>query len=262
MRTGIVHLGLGAFHRAHQALYTEQAIAAAGGDWGICGVTQRSPAVRDALKPQDGLYSVAIRDADGERLRVAGPIREVLFAREQADVLTARIADPGITIVTLTVTEKAYRHDPATHRLNAEDPETVADLADGGTRTVVGQLVAGLARRRADQGAPITVLSCDNLPGNGPILRGLVREFAERRDPALAAWIAEHVRFPASMVDRIVPATTDADRAHVAERLGLEDRGLVITEPFTQWVIEDDFAGPRPAWERAGALLTARRRPL
>ncbi|HET9102630.1 MAG TPA: mannitol dehydrogenase family protein [Solirubrobacteraceae bacterium] len=257
LRTRIVHLGLGAFHRAHQALYTEQAVAADGGDWGICGVTQRSPAVRDALAPQDGLYSVAVRDADGEQLRVAGAIREVLFAREQPDALTARIADPAVAIVTLTVTEKAYRRDESGRGLDLRDAEVAADQADGGSRTVVGQLIAGLARRRRDHGAPLTVLSCDNLPGNGPILAGLVGEFAQRRDPDLADWISAHVRFPATMVDRIVPATTAEDRAHIAARLGLEDQAAVITEPFTQWVIEDDFTGPRPAWERAGALLTA-----
>jgi len=257
---GIVHLGIGAFHRAHQAVYTEDAIAAAGGDWGICGVTERSPAVADALGPQDGLYTVAVRGADGERRRVIPSVREVRWARADPEALTRRIADPATAIVTLTVTEKAYRLDPGTGRLRDGDPDLEADLRGGSTRTVVGQLVAGLARRRAHSGAPITVVCCDNLPSNGATLRDLVHDFARRRAPrdGLSAWLADHVRFPSTMVDRIVPATTAADRRALAAATGLADEGLVVTEPFSQWVIEDYFAGPRPAWERAGAIMTDR----
>jgi fructuronate reductase len=258
LRVGIVHLGIGGFHRAHQAVYTEQAIAQAGGDWGICGVTQRSRDVVDALAPQDGLYAVAVRGEGPEHLRVVASVREVRWAREDTDGLLSRIADPAVTVITLTVTEKAYRRDPATDRLQADDPDVAADLADGGTRTVLGQLAQGLDRRRGT-GAPITVVCCDNLPSNGRVLAALMSEFVARRphDDGLQGWIADHVRFPATMVDRIVPATTDADREAAARALGMEDRGLVVTEPFTQWVIEDAFAGPRPAWEQGGALLTA-----
>ena len=254
-----MHLGIGAFHRAHQAVFTEDAVAAAGGDWGICGVTQRGPGVVDQLASQDGLYTVAARDAAGETLRVIGAVRELRWAQSDPDGLLDRIAAPATAVVTLTVTEKGYRHDPATGRLRLGDAEIAADLGDGGARTVLGQLAAGLERRRRRTGAPVTIVSCDNLPSNSRLLAGLVREFAAARPggDALAAWIADSVAFPSTMVDRIVPATTAEDRAHVRAALGVADEGAVVTEPFAQWVIEDRFAAPRPAWERAGAILTA-----
>jgi fructuronate reductase len=263
LAVGIVHLGLGAFHRAHQAAYTEAAIAAEGGDWGICGVTQRSPDVVQQLGPQDGLYTLAQRDGAGERLRVIGAVREVHWAQADADVVRERIAAPATRVVTLTVTEKGYHHDPATNRLALDDPAVAADLADGGSRTVVGQLAGGLARRRADDGGPVTVLCCDNLPDNGHVLRGLVADFVHRvpASDGLGDWIAANVTFPSSMVDRITPATTEDDLARIAAALGARDEGAVVTEPFTQWVIEDDFAAGRPAWERAGAIITGDVRP-
>jgi fructuronate reductase len=255
---GILHLGIGAFHRAHQAVYTEEAIAQAGGDWGICGVTQRSRDVVDVLAPQDGLYSMAVRGDGTESLKVVASVREVRWALEDPDGLLERIADPSTALITLTVTEKAYHRDPATDRLALDDPGIAADLEHGTSRTVIGQLVQGLERRRRAGGAPITVLCCDNLPSNGPVLSALVREFVEhlKASEALQEWITAAVRFPATMVDRIVPATTAEDRDAAARALGVRDRGLVVTEPFSQWVIEDDFAGPRPSWERAGALMT------
>ena len=260
LRPGILHLGIGAFHRAHQATYTEDALAATGGvDWAICGVTQRSRDVLDRLGPQDGLYGVLERDPGGEALRVVGTVRAVLSATADWDALAARFADPATRIVSLTVTEKGYRHDPATGRLRTDDPATVADLAGRPPRTVVGQLVRGLAARRAAGTGPLTVLCCDNLANNGLTLRGLVWDFTARMAGGgrLATWIGEHVCFPSTMVDRIVPAATDADRAEVARLLGMADHGAVVTEPFRQWVIEDHFAAGRPAWEQAGAVLTA-----
>jgi fructuronate reductase len=255
---GIVHLGIGAFHRAHQAVYTEDAVAAAGGDWGICGVSERSAAAVRALGPQDGLYTLAQRGAEEERLRVVGSVRELRWARGDADGLLDRIATPATRVVTLTVTEKGYRHDPATNRLRLGDVDVAADLADGGARTVVAQLARGLDRRRRESGAPITVVCCDNLPDNGRVVRGLVCEFAARLSggDGLAWWIGEKVRFPGTMVDRITPAATADDRAHVAAALGLADEAVVVTEPFSQWIIEDDFSAGRPAWELAGAILT------
>ena len=258
--TGIVHLGIGAFHRAHQATYTERAIAAAGGDWGICGVTQRSHDVVNALGPQDGLYAVAVRDSDEQDTRLIGCVGEVHWVRTDSATVLERIADPGVHVVTVTVSEKGYHRDPATGALQSQHPEIGADLADGGTRTVLGQIVQGIDRRRRAGGPPLSVVCCDNLPDNGRMLAGLINEFVRRlpgsATGALERFIAEAVRFPATMVDRITPATTDADRLQVARTLGVEDRGLVVTEPFHQWVIQDDFAGPRPAWEQAGALLT------
>lgn len=260
LRVGIVHLGIGAFHRAHQAVFTELAAAATGRqDWGIAGVTQRSASVRDQLVPQGGLYTVLERGADAAPPRVVGSVRDIVFGGGDPAAVIDRIADPAVRLVTLTVTEKGYRRDGA-GRLDRSDPEVVADLAGRPPRTVVGQLVRGLQHRLACDAGPVTVLCCDNLVGNGDVLRGLVHDFVAALPSAeasgLADWIVAAVRFPSCMVDRIVPATTDEDRADVRAVLGLEDRGVVVAEPFSQWVIEDDFAGDRPAWERAGAVLT------
>jgi fructuronate reductase len=255
-RVRLVHLGIGAFHRAHQAAYTEEC-----GDWGSCGVTQRSPRVAAELAPQDCLYTLLVRDGTRTSPRVIGAVREVLYAAADPGAVTARIADPGVSVVSLTVTEKGYRHDPATGRLRLHDPEIAADLAGRPPRTVIGQLSAGLAARAAAGAGPVTVLCCDNLPSNGPTVRGLVQSYARayaarHADAArLPDWIAAEAAFPATMVDRIVPSATDADRAGVAALLGVRDLGAVVAEPFTQWVIEDGFAGPRPAWEKAGAQL-------
>jgi fructuronate reductase len=237
---GIVHLGIGAFHRAHQAVYTEEA----GDGWGICGITQRSTTVVDQLVPQDGLYSVLERGPGGVSARIIGAVREVLTG----DATVARIADPAVRVVSLTVTEKGYRHDPATGRLRRDDPETCLDLTGRPPRTVIGRLVRGLALREA----PVTVLCCDNLTSNGATLRGLVEEFRERAGLRFRGEVA----FPATMVDRIVPATTAADLADAERLLGVRDEGVVVTEPFTQWVIEDAFAAGRPAWDAAGAIYT------
>lgn len=251
---GIVHLGIGAFHRAHQAVYTDHVLARGGGPWGIVGVTQRSATVRDQLVPQDGLYTVAERGPAGTDLHVVGSVRRVLVAGEEPLALVAALADPAVRVVTLTVTEKGYRHDPSTGRLRLDDPDVAADLADGGTRTIPGQLAAGLALRRAADRA-VSIVSCDNLPANGRLVRGLLLEYCARRDEDLAAWVAGEIAFPSTMVDRIVPATTDADRASVAARLGVEDRGTVAAEPFREWVVEDRFAADRPPWEQVGARL-------
>jgi fructuronate reductase len=257
-RVRIVHLGIGAFHRAHQAAYSEDC-----GDWGSCGVTQRSPRVVEQLAPQDCLYTLLVRDGTAARPQVIGAVREVLHAGADPAAVAARIADPEVSIVSLTVTEKGYRHDPATGRLRLGDPEIAADLAGRPPRTVIGQLAAGLSARAAAGAAPVTVLCCDNLPDNGPTVRGLVQTYAEAyaaghaEASRLPDWIGARVAFPATMVDRIVPAASDADRAEVAALLGLRDLGAVVAEPFTQWVIEDSFAGPRPAWEKAGAQLVA-----
>ncbi|MFZ1995916.1 MAG: mannitol dehydrogenase family protein [Solirubrobacteraceae bacterium] len=263
LKVGIVHLGIGAFHRAHQAVYTEAAIAAEGGDWGICGVTQRSAEVVEQLAPQDGLYTLAQRDGAGERLRVIGAVREVHWAQADAGAVRRRIAAPATRLITLTVTEKGYHYDPATTRLALDDPAVAADLADGGSRTAIGQLVGGLAQRREEDAGPVTVLCCDNLPDNGHVLRDLVADFVAHSPDAggLGDWIGASVRFPSTMVDRITPATTEDDLARIAAALGARDEGAVITEPFTQWVIEDDFAAGRPAWERAGAIMTSDVRP-
>ncbi|TDD60725.1 mannitol dehydrogenase family protein, partial [Kribbella antibiotica] len=250
LSVGVVHLGLGAFHRAHQAVITERAAALTGDTrWGISGVSQRSATVREQLAPQDGLYGVLERGNGDPTVQVIGSIREVLTAPEDPEAVVARIADPAVSVVTLTVTEKGYRAKNG--GLDLDDPEIQADLAGRPPRTVVGQLAAALARRES----PLTIVSCDNLVANGPFLRRLVAEYFDAL--GTVPDVFEASRFPASMVDRIVPATTDADRDEAARLLGVRDEAVVVAEPFLQWVIEDDFAGPRPAWEQGGAVLTA-----
>ncbi|XUM19542.1 mannitol dehydrogenase family protein [Bradyrhizobium oligotrophicum S58] len=251
--TGIVHLGLGAFHRGHQALYTETLLKA-DPRWGILGVSLRSPDTRDALAPQGGLYSVTASDGAGHQRRVSGALTSLAVAPEDPAGLLARLADPRVRIVSTTVTEKGYSHDPATGVLRTEDPDIRHDALNlTHPRTTLGFIVGGLRLRRQQDLPPYTVLACDNLPANGHTLRGLVISFAELIDRDLAKWIAGDVRFPSTMVDRIVPATTDADRADVGTALGLDDAWPVVTEPFSQWVIEDDFGGDRPAWDISGA---------
>lgn len=257
---GILHLGIGAFHRAHQAVFTEDASVASGStDWGICGVSQRSAAVVDQLRPQNCLYGVLERSADSARLRVVGSVRDVLFAAAEPSRLSERFLDPGVRIVSMTVTEKGYRRKGTGH-LDLGDPMIREDLFGGSGRTAVGQVVRGLQARMRANGAPVTVLSCDNLPGNGGVIRQLVLDFCGALHDAeagpLVDWIESSVHFPSSMVDRMVPATTETDRAEARSMLGLTDEGLVVAESFSQWVIEDQFAAGRPAWEMSGVEMT------
>jgi len=252
---GIVHLGIGAFHRAHMAVYVD-AILARDPGWGIIGASLRRPDTRDALKPQDCLYTVVERDASGTACRVVGAILDVLDATTQRRQLLDVMAEPRIRIVSLTVTEKGYCHDPSTGELDAHHPDIVHDLAHPDAPvSAPGLIVAALARRRAAGIPPFTVMSCDNLPANGRTTARIVTRFAALRDPALGRYVAEAVAFPSTMVDRIVPATTEADRRLVAGLTGLDDAWPIVTEPFTQWVIEDRFPAGRPAFESVGALL-------
>jgi fructuronate reductase len=252
---GIVHLGLGAFARAHLAEYTQDANEH-GESWGITGVSLQRPDMRDALKLQDGLYTLAVRAPDGPRYRIIDTVRDVLVAPENRGAVIARLADPATRIVSLTVTEKGYCHDPATGQLRETHPDIVHDLENPrAPRSAIGFLVAGLALRRDAGLKPYTVMCCDNLPSNGHVLRGLVLAFAGLRDEKLAAWIAAEGAFPCTMVDRIVPATTAVDIAETENALGLHDAAPVMAEPFRQWVIEDRFVMGRPAWEKAGAQL-------
>jgi fructuronate reductase len=258
---GVVHLGIGAFHRAHQAVYTEDAALATGElDWGICGVTQRSASVRDQLAPQGGLYGILQKDAGfPASLRITGIVREVLDGPTQADDVLDRLADPAVTVVTLTVSEKGYRRGPD-GRLDLTDPVVRADIGGSLPASAVGRLVRGLQRRRDRAAGPVTVVCCDNLNHNGVVVGALVDGFCRalptREGDALAEWIEANVAFPSSMVDRIVPATTDDDRRQARAISGLDDEGLVTAEPFGQWVIEDRFTARRPAWELAGAQFT------
>jgi fructuronate reductase len=213
LRCGVVHLGVGAFHRAHQAVYTDLALGQVFGPWGICGVSLRRPDVRDRLAPQDGLYAVVEREA-ASRLQAIGCLKELLVAPEDPAAIVERLAAPATAIISLTVTEKGYCHDPATGRLDWAHPDIVHDLTTPERpQSAVGMLVTGLARRRERRIAPPTVLTCDNLPANGRTLRAVAVALAARRDEALARWIEAEVAFPCTMVDRIVPATTAADIA-------------------------------------------------
>ncbi|KQT64031.1 MULTISPECIES: mannitol dehydrogenase family protein [unclassified Aureimonas] len=262
LRTGIVHLGLGAFHRAHQAVYTEHVLGADPA-WGITGVSLRSPETRDALAPQDGLFTVAVRDGSGDRFEVIGAIRASLVAPEDPAAVLAAMTAPETRIVSLTVTEKGYCHRPATGELDETHPDIVHDLAHPeAPRSAVGFLVEALARRHAAGVPPFTVLSCDNLPSNGRTVRRVVTRFAALRGPDLGEFVEREVAFPSTMVDRIVPATTDADRALVEAALGVEDRWPVMGEPFSQWVIEDHFTAGRPDWGAAGATFVAEVEPF
>ncbi|MGY1743024.1 MULTISPECIES: mannitol dehydrogenase family protein [unclassified Blastococcus] len=253
-----VHLGLGAFSRAHQAWYTDRA---AGEDpWGIAAFTGRRPDLAEALTAQDGLYTLVTRGADGDRFDV---VRSVVRAHAADDTAAwlAALADPAVRVLTTTVTEAGYSRLPA-GGLDAGHPQVAADLAalradpEAPVRSVPARLVAGLLARRAADAGPLTLVPCDNLPDNGAALADVVRGAAEAVDPTLPAWIADQVATATTTVDRITPEPTAADRDLVAAATGVDDRAPVVTEPFSEWVIAGDFPGGRPAWETAGAVLT------
>jgi fructuronate reductase len=292
---GIVHFGIGAFHRSHQAVYTEDAAAAAEeARWGILGVTGRAETVVEQLRPQDCLYGVLTKGATTTSLRIVGAVVEVAWPGRDSERVVEVLADPETHIATLTITEKGYLRD-ADGRIDLDLPAVRHDLAlvegeladSGGpdgtgtaggpgsplsgawsaggdssmSRSPIGLLVRGLARRYRSNGAPFTVLPCDNLVDNGIVTHRIVVSLvaairsASDRDGFLA-WLEQAVTFPSTMVDRITPAVTDADRVEAGKLSGLHDEALVVAEPFSQWVIEDRFAGPRPAWEKVGAILT------
>ncbi|GAA1773843.1 mannitol dehydrogenase family protein [Pseudarthrobacter sulfonivorans] len=256
-----MHLGLGAFARAHTAVFTEKAMLATGSsDWGIVGVTQRSETVARQLEPQDGLFTVAERGNGAAPLHVVSSIVEAISGRDHPAKVVDRIAAATTQVVTLTVTEKGYRIDPHTGSLNTTDAQVQADLAGNPPQTAIGQITRGIQQRASTGGGPLTVVSCDNLPGNGELTGTLVRAFAAALPDAesgpLLTWLDANVTFPSTMVDRMVPATTAGDLDAVEHELGLRDEAAVMAEPFMQWVIEDNFAGDRPAWEEAGALFS------
>lgn len=246
-RAGLVHVGVGAFHRAHQAACTDAAMDGGDRDWAIVGVSLRGEDVPRQLNPQDGLYTLTERSAAGESTRVVGALRRVLHGPTERAAIVGALAAADTRVATFTVTEKGY--------CRAADGSLDPTLAHAGS--IYGLLTDALeARRRAGRGG-LTLLSCDNLAANGAQLARLLASALERRSPELRAWFERECTCPSSMVDRIVPATTDADRDALAARLGVRDEAAVFAEPFTQWVIEDRFAGPRPAWHAAGAQFTS-----
>lgn len=248
---GIVHFGIGAFHRAHLAWYTDRAMEAGDRDWAITGISLRSEDVAGQMNPQDGLYTVTERSATGASTRVVGAVRNVLVAAQETEAVVALLAATSTHIVSFTVTEKGYCRAPG----GGLD-------ADQAAKGSFYPLVAEALRRRRDTGiAGLTLLSCDNLADNGQQLERLMADYLGLHDPALLDWFRAECTCPSTMVDRIVPATTAADRAELRARIGLDDQAAVFTEPFSQWVIEDRFAGPRPRWETVGAELVTDVRP-
>lgn len=254
LKCGIVHLGIGAFHRAHQAIFTEDAMDAAGGDWGIIGASLQRPDVPDTLAQQDGLYTVETLGLQA-RYRVMGGLRAALFApRDRAKLLSA-LAAPTTHAVTLTLSEKGYCLD-AGGKLDLSHPDIAADLASPQTpRSAIGWLALALAERHKQGAGPLTILSCDNLGSNGEKLASAVTAFADRTHPGLIAWMSRNTAFPLTLVDCIVPASDAAHRGRVAAALGMEDLASVQREEFAQWVIQDRFAGPLPAWGQVGAEI-------
>lgn len=248
LKPGILHLGLGAFHRAHQAVFTERAIANAGGDWGIIGVSLRSTTVSEQLLPQGGLYSVLSEDGEGGTLQLVGAIRDVVVAPNEPGRVLAAIADPSIQIITLTITEKGYAIASGEAPLNPT--------------SAIGVLALGLKQRLESGGAPLTVISCDNLSENSKVLCDLLSEYLQGNFPEVASWMEKEVSFPCSMVDRIVPAMSHEQKVRQAELLGLRDEGAVSTEPFSQWIIEDRFATDKPDWASAGVQFVQDIRPF
>ncbi len=254
---GIVHLGVGAFSRAHLAAYVDD-ILRADPSWGIIGASLRRSDTRNALAPQGFLYTLAVRNASGMTTRVIGSMLDVLDATTQRHELMAAMCDPRIRILTLTVTEKGYCHDPATGQVDLGHVDIVHDLANpDAPRSAPGLIVRAIELRRAAGVAPFTVLCCDNLPANGKTTARIVTAFAALRGGGLAEFIDKEVAFPSTMVDRIVPATTDEDRQLVRESTGIADAWPVVTEPFSQWVVEDRFPAGRPRFEAVGAQLVS-----
>ncbi|MEY4160601.1 MAG: hypothetical protein RLZZ136_1222 [Pseudomonadota bacterium] len=242
---GIVHFGIGAFHRAHQAWYTDLAMQAGDRGWMITGVSLRSASVADQMNPQNGLYTLTEYASGGRATRLISAVRNVLVASETPETVIAALASPTTHIVSFTVTEKGY--------CRAADGSL--DLALAGPLSLYRFVAEGLRRRYTSGLSGLTLLSCDNLADNGPQLQRLMTQYLAHHDPALLAWFEQNCTCPATMIDRIVPATTEDDRRMVAAALGLDDASAVMTEPFSQWVIEDRFAGPRPAWDKVGAQL-------
>jgi fructuronate reductase len=254
-KAGVVHLGVGAFHRAHQAAVFDRALSAGDLRWAVTGASLRSPAARDALAPQAGLYTLVERDSAGERRRVIGALKDVLVAPDNPPALIEAMASPDVHLVTLTVTEKGYHLGP-NGQLSLDDPAIAADLTNPhAPMTAIGFIVRALAARR-DLGLPgFTAISCDNIAGNGAKLGAAVQAFACACEPALADWITANAAFPSTMVDRIVPATTLDDIDALATSIGVRDEAMVKTEPFLQWVIEDRFAGARPDFDSLGVQV-------
>lgn len=253
IKSGIVHLGIGAFHRAHQAVYTDQAMNISGGNWGITGVSLRSDTVPRQLLPQDCLYTVLSEDGIEQSLRLVGSVTRVLFAVTQLDEVMHAIAAETTSVITLTITEKGYCTASDGHSLDRSNPEVEADLAKPKRpRSAIGLLALGLRLRQSLDNGPVTIISCDNLAANGQVLAAVLTEYSKLAFPGLSDWIAGNASFPSTMVDRIVPASTEVQQLRQSQMLGLQDSSAIATERFSQWIVEDKFCSPCPDWQAAG----------
>jgi fructuronate reductase len=264
LQIGIAHIGIGAFHRCHQAEFIDDMLEARFGRWGVLGVNLMAPNLSGLLAPQDCLYSRTLRQDERVETRIIGALREVIDIEDKASAEAAIAALGGseISVATMTVTEKGYCLAPSTGALDFDNPALRADLEGAfPPRTLLGLLALALERRRQTAGAPLTLISCDNVPSNGARLGAAVLKFAALRSAELARWIEDRVTFPCTMVDRIVPATSPDDIEEVSSRLGARDPAIVVGEPFRQWVVEDKFAGERPPLDLAGATFVADAKP-
>jgi mannitol 2-dehydrogenase len=260
VRVGIVHFGVGGFHRAHQAMYVDQLMEQGKAlDWGICGVGVMpfDLKMKEAMQSQDCLYTLVLKASDGSwEPRIIGSIVQYLYAPDDPQAVIEKMADPATRIVSLTVTEGGYNFHPVTGEFDDTNPAVKADLAPGAVpATTFGLITEALVRRRSRGIEPFTVMSCDNIQGNGHMAQEVFTAFARLRDPELGEWVAGNVQFPNSMVDRITPVTTDEDRAQISERFAVEDAWPVVCEPFTQWALEDKFPAGRPPFEDVGVQV-------
>lgn len=258
LQTRIVHFGFGAFHRAHQALLTDRVLNAQGGDWGICEISLFSgDRLMSQLREQNHLYTVLEKGANGNQAIIVGAVKECLNAKlDSLATIIEKFCEPQVAIVSLTITEKGYCIDPATGSLDVSNPRIIHDMQHPTEpHSAPGILVEALHRRRERGLSPFTVLSCDNIPDNGHVVKNAVLGMAEKRAAELAAWIQQHVSFPGTMVDRIVPAATEESLDEITRELGVADPCAISCEPFIQWVIEDNFVAGRPQWEVAGVQM-------
>ena len=258
--SGVVHVGVGGFHRAHQAMYHDELMnQGAGSEWGICGVgvMPADRLMKEVLAAQDGLYTLVVKHSDGTyEPRVIGSLVEYLYAPDDPEAVVEKMAAPSTRIVSLTITEGGYNVSDLTSEFDVNNPAVVADLEPGAVpQTTFGLITEALRRRKLRGLRPFTIMSCDNLQDNGYRSKRVFTAFARLRDPELGDWVEREARFPNSMVDRITPVTTDGDRAEISERFGIDDRWPVVCEPYTQWVLQDDFTDGRPPYERAGVQV-------
>ena len=263
---GVVHIGVGGFHRAHQAMYHDRLMnQGAALDWGICGVGVMAAdrRMKEVLDAQDGLYTLVLKHSDGTyEPRVIGSIVEYLFAPDDPEAVIEKMAAESTRIVSLTITEGGYNLSDVTGEFDVANPDVLADLEPGAVpRTTFGLITEALRRRWKRGLAPFTVMSCDNLQDNGYLSKRVFTAFARLRDPELGDWIEREARFPNSMVDRITPVTTDTDRGEIRERFGIEDLWPVVCEPYTQWVLQDAFTAGRPPYERVGVQVVEQVEP-